>query len=64
MNSFEIIADCDLEINCYSKLNEKIKVYEVPLTLAIHHLDIKIKACCTKKKSLSFLTRFCFVCLG
>ena len=32
--------------------------YEVPLTFAIHHSDIKIKACCTKI-SRSFVTRFC-----
>ena len=27
-----------------------MKVYDVPLTLAIHQSDIKIKACCTIKK--------------
>ena len=32
-------------------------MYEVPLTLAKHDLDIKIKAC--TKKFLSFVTRFC-----
>ena len=35
-----------------------MKVYEVSLTLAIHHSDIKIKACCTKKIPQSFVTRF------
>ena len=36
-----------------------MKVYEVSLTLAIHYSDIKIKALCTKKIPLSFVTRFC-----
>ena len=35
-----------------------MKVYEVPLTLAEHDSDIKIKAC-TKKNPKSFVTRFC-----
>ena len=34
-----------------------MKVYEIPLTLAEHDSDIKIKAC--TQKSLSFVTRFC-----
>ena len=59
MDFLEIIAACGLEIGWFSKLNEKIKVYEVPLTLAKHHSDIKIKACCTKKILWSFVTRFC-----
>ena len=36
-----------------------MRVYEVPVTLIIHHLDIKIKAFCTIKIPRSFVTRFC-----
>ena len=35
-----------------------MKVHEVPLTLAEHDTDIKIKAC-TQKSLMSFVTRFC-----
>ena len=35
-----------------------MKVYAVPLTLAEHDSDIKIKAC-TQKLPQSFVTRFC-----
>ena len=36
-----------------------MKVCEVPLTLAEHGTDIKMKACCTKKSLGHFVTRFC-----
>ena len=35
----------------------KVHVYEVPLTLAIHHSDIKIKDYCTNPSVI--LTTFC-----
>ena len=37
----------------------KVYAYEVPLSVALHHFDIKIKVCCTKIISRSFLTRLC-----
>ena len=36
-----------------------MKVYEVPLTLAEHDSDIKIKASLYSKIPQSFVTRFC-----
>ena len=36
-----------------------MQLYKFPLTFAIHHLDIKIIACCTKTITRSFVTRFC-----
>ena len=37
----------------------KMKVDEVPLTLTLHHSDIKIEACCTNTNPSSFITRIC-----
>ena len=52
MDSFESFAACNLKINCMV-----MKVYEVPLTMALHHSDIKRKVCCTKNIPRSFVIR-------
>ena len=54
MDYLEIIAACGLDFGCYSKLNEQMKVYGIPLTLDGHDSDIKIKACCTQKSHIHF----------
>ena len=48
MDSFRIIEACDLEVGRYSKPNELMNVYDVPLTMAKHHSNIEIITCCTK----------------
>ena len=62
MDSLEIIAACDLEVRCYSKVNEGtsmcvIKV-KVSLTMAEYHSNIKIKKMLYSKITRLLVTRF------
>ena len=61
MDYLEIITAYCLKIGCYNKRNEKMKVYEIPLTLTEHDSDIKIKACCTKQSLVHLLPGFVLI---